>query len=117
MDKIANQVINYKYVVCTYSATHYIFAIPNNIKIYQTKCSSMTGALSIRSIIAQYLSKFSVTKTEVDQTIRFSPADIYANQKQIVALWRELNQRNMKPTAKTFLGKIVSIKIHPTGTI
>jgi hypothetical protein len=73
----------------------------------------MTGALTIKGIIAQYLSKFSVTKTEIDQTIRFTPADIYANQKQIVALWRELNQMNMKPTAKTFLGKIVSIKIHP----
>lgn len=73
----------------------------------------MTGALTIRNIIAQYLSKFSVTNTGADQTIRFSFADIYANQGQIVALWRELNQMNMRPTAKTFLGKIVSIKVHP----
>ncbi|MFA6060657.1 MAG: hypothetical protein WC756_20840 [Taibaiella sp.] len=73
----------------------------------------MTGALSIRDIITQYLSKFSVTKTETDQTIHFPFADVYANQRQIVALWRELNHMNMKPTAKTFLGKIVSIKVNP----
>jgi hypothetical protein len=113
MDKILDKMINYKHSICTYCTTPYTFAIPNKINYTKQKCSSMTGALSIRSIIAQYLSKFSVIKTEIDQTIRFSPADIYANQKQIVALWRELNQMNMKPTAKIFLGKITSIKIHP----
>ena len=73
----------------------------------------MTSALTIRSIIAQYLSRFSIAKTGADQTIRFSLADIYAKQGQIVALWRELNQMNMKPMAKTFLGRIVSIKVNP----
>ena len=73
----------------------------------------MTGTLSIRDIITQYLSKFSVTKTETDQTIHFSIVDIYTNQRQIVALWRELNHMNMKPVAKIWLGKIVSIKVNP----
>jgi hypothetical protein len=100
--------INYKYSVCTYYEGYFTFALPNKNII------TMTGALTITDIIAQYFSKFSLTKSETDQTIRFSPADIYTNQRQIVALWRELNQMNMKPTAKTFLGKIVSIKVHPT---
>jgi hypothetical protein len=73
----------------------------------------MTGTLTIKDIIARYLSRFSITKTGTDQTIRFSPGDIYANQRKIVALWRELNHMGMKPRAKTFLGKITSIKIHP----
>jgi hypothetical protein len=73
----------------------------------------MTGTLFIKDIITQYLNKLSVIKTGADQTIHFSPSNIYANQRQIVALWRELNHMNMKPTAKTFFGKIVSIKVNP----
>lgn len=73
----------------------------------------MTGTLSIKDIIAQYLSKFSVEKAGTDEVIRFSMTDIFFNQAQIVALWRELNHGNMKPVAKTFLGKITAITIHP----
>lgn len=99
--------LNYKPFVCTYCTIPVIFTIPNKTLF------NMTGTLSIRDIITQYLSKFSVTKTGADQTIHFSFADIYANQRQIVALWRELNHMDMKPTAKTFLGKIISIKVNP----
>jgi hypothetical protein len=73
----------------------------------------MASALTIRDIIAQYLSRFNVIKTNTNQTIHFTSADIYTNQKQIVALWRELNHMNMKPRANTFLGRIISIKVYP----
>lgn len=73
----------------------------------------MTGTLTIKDIIARYLSSFSITKTSTDQTIWFSTGDIFTNQRKIVALWRELNHMGMKPRAKTFLGKITSIKIYP----
>lgn len=72
----------------------------------------MTGTLSIKDIIAQYLSTYSLNKAGADQVIRFSISDILFNQRQIVALWRELNHRGMKPAAKTFLGKIMSISLH-----
>jgi hypothetical protein len=73
----------------------------------------MTGTLSIKDIIAQYFSKFSVARAGADQVINFSITDIFTNQAQIVALWRELNHRDARPIAKTFLGKITAITVHP----
>jgi len=71
----------------------------------------MTATLSIKDIIAQYLSSYRLNKAGSGQLIRFSMMDIFVNQRRIVALWRELNERGMKPAAKTFLGKIVSISL------
>jgi hypothetical protein len=72
----------------------------------------MTATVTIKDIIAQYLSKFSLNRTGSDEVIRFSLSDIFYNQTKIVALWRELNKRGMKPVAKTFLGRITSISLH-----
>ncbi|RYY11076.1 MAG: hypothetical protein EOO04_35855 [Chitinophagaceae bacterium] len=71
----------------------------------------MTATLSIKDIIAQYLSSYRLNKAGSAQQISFPMTDIFMNQRRIVALWRELNERGMKPVAKTFLGKIVSISL------
>ncbi len=72
----------------------------------------MTGSLSIRDIIGQYLRKFSLNRSGAYEVIRFSLTDIFYRQRQIVALWRELNERGLKPVAKTFLGRIIRISLH-----
>lgn len=47
------------------------------------------------------------------RTIRFSWSEILYGQAQIVALWRSLRAEGLNPVAHTFLGRIMSITIHP----
>ena len=66
--------------------------------------------ISIDQIIRAHIPGYTIHKVDGVNVIYFSPNDVLFNQHAIVAFWRECNYYHLHPVAKTFLGRIRSIK-------
>lgn len=73
----------------------------------------MTGTFSLSELISNYLGHYRSNRLGSEKRISFSLLDVLTRQREINALWRACNRRNLHPVASTFLGKITAITLHP----
>lgn len=71
----------------------------------------LTYNITITDLAKEYFPYSVVKKYKNIEIIRFNWHQVIFNQSEIVAFWRICNNYHIKPIAKTFLGRISSIKI------